>query len=306
MAESGNAGVAFDFQTLSLERAGEGAHDVVVEGRDDFRQELDDGDLTAEAGPDGAELEADGAAADHHEFFRHAGEIKGVVARDDSFAVELHERQLDGGGAGGDDEVFGGKANRAVEGNGPYLDLGRRYESCGAGEDGDLAGLGEQADAADELGHDGVLALEDGGEIGLDGAEFDARFGGVVFRPGVLLAAVEERLAGNAADVEAGAAERGAFLDEGDLQAELLGAEGAHIAARAGADDDEIEFRRHEEETAKGAKGREEVAELREAWRSSRLRIVQTPTRRREGSSMTCFTLTRKVTACLPSTMRWS
>ena len=56
-----------------------------------------------------------------------------------------------------------------------------------------------------------------------------------------MLAGVEQRLAGNAADVEAGAAERGAFVDERDLEAELRGAKGADVAAGAGADDDEVE-----------------------------------------------------------------
>jgi hypothetical protein len=56
-----------------------------------------------------------------------------------------------------------------------------------------------------------------------------------------VLGGVEQGLARNAADVEAGAAEGGAFLDERDLEAELRGAEGAHVAAGAGADDDKIE-----------------------------------------------------------------
>src|SRR4029077_11504580 len=47
---------------------------------------------------------------------------------------------------------------------------------------------------------------------------------------------VEERLGGNAADVEAGAAERFHLLDHGDLHAELRRADGAYIAARARAD----------------------------------------------------------------------
>ena len=51
---------------------------------------------------------------------------------------------------------------------------------------------------------------------------------------------VEQRLGGDAADVEAGAAEGLALLDDGSLQAELRRPDGADIAARAGADDDEI------------------------------------------------------------------
>ena len=51
---------------------------------------------------------------------------------------------------------------------------------------------------------------------------------------------MQQRLGGDAADVEAGAAMGGALLDDGDLHAKLRGANGAHIAARAGADDDQI------------------------------------------------------------------
>ena len=51
---------------------------------------------------------------------------------------------------------------------------------------------------------------------------------------------VEQRLGGNAADVEAGSAERLPLLDHGDLHAELRRADRADIAAGAGADHDEI------------------------------------------------------------------
>ncbi len=52
---------------------------------------------------------------------------------------------------------------------------------------------------------------------------------------------MQQRLGRDAADVEAGAAEGGALLDAGHLQAELGGADGADIAAGAGADDDDVE-----------------------------------------------------------------
>ena len=61
--------------------------------------------------------------------------------------------------------------------------------------------------------------------------------------PGLVveLGGMQQRLGGDAADVEAGAAEGGALLDHGHLQAELRRPDGAHIAAGAGADDDQIE-----------------------------------------------------------------
>ncbi len=51
---------------------------------------------------------------------------------------------------------------------------------------------------------------------------------------------MQQRLRGNAADVEAGATVGGALLDDRDLEAELRRANGADVAAGAGADDDEI------------------------------------------------------------------
>ena len=51
---------------------------------------------------------------------------------------------------------------------------------------------------------------------------------------------MQQRLGGDAAAVQAGAAEHGVLLDHGDLQAELAGADGGDVAAGAAADDDEV------------------------------------------------------------------
>jgi len=53
--------------------------------------------------------------------------------------------------------------------------------------------------------------------------------------------AVEQGFARDAADVEAGATQGGAFFYDGDVEAELSGTEGADVAAGAGADDNEVE-----------------------------------------------------------------
>jgi hypothetical protein len=45
---------------------------------------------------------------------------------------------------------------------------------------------------------------------------------------------MKERLGGDAADIEAGAAERGAPFHERDLETELRGSEGANITAGTG------------------------------------------------------------------------
>ena len=71
-------------------------------------------------------------------------------------------------------------------------------------------------------------------------ADLDAEVGEMVLGLLEHCGGVQQGLRGNAADVEAGAALRLALLHDGRLQAELRGADGADIAAGAGADDDEI------------------------------------------------------------------
>ena len=100
-----------------------------------------------------------------------------------------------------------------------------------------LRAFASEGDPADELGDDGVLALQERGDVGRDGADPDAVVGGVVAGEDELLGGIEERLARDAAHVEAGPPEGGALLDQRDLEAELRRAEGADIAAGAGADD---------------------------------------------------------------------
>ena len=56
-------------------------------------------------------------------------------------------------------------------------------ERGGAGEDGDLARLGEQGDAADELGDDVVLSFQQRRQVDFDRAELDAVLGGVMLAP---------------------------------------------------------------------------------------------------------------------------
>ena len=71
--------------------------------------------------------------------------------------------------------------------------------------------------------------------------------GELVHRALVVLRGLEQRLGRDAADVEAGAAEAGLALpvlpvvDADGLEAELRGADGGDVAARAGADDGDVE-----------------------------------------------------------------
>ena len=84
------------------------ADDIIVVAGGDLGQKLHDGHLRAEARPDGAEFESDGAAADDHETRRHGVKADGLVGGDDGPAVEREKGQLGGRGAGGEDDVLRG------------------------------------------------------------------------------------------------------------------------------------------------------------------------------------------------------
>ena len=71
------------------------------------------------------------------------------------------------------------------------------------------------------------------------GADVDAHGGEGVLPPRTF-GGMQQGFRGDAADVEAGAAVGGALLDDRDLEAELRRADGADVAAGAGADDDQI------------------------------------------------------------------
>ena len=97
----------------------------------------------------------------------------------------------------------------------------------------------EELDAVDIALHALILERQHGGEIELR-LDLDAHGGEAVAGFGVGLARMQQRFGGDAADIEAGAAMRGALLHHGHLHAELRRADGADITAGPGADDDQV------------------------------------------------------------------
>ena len=107
-------------------------------------------------------------------------------------------------------------------------------------KDVDLVLLEEVGDAVDVGGDGVVLVLHHRGVVELWRADHDAERRHAMVSFLEHFRGVQQRLRGNAADVEARAAERLALLDHGHLQPKLGRADGAHVAAGSGADDDEI------------------------------------------------------------------
>ena len=84
------------------------------------------------------------------------------------------------------------------------------------------------------------LLFDHGAEVELDAADLDAVLGHAVLRLLEQVRRVQQRLGGDAADVEAGAAERAALVDAGHPHAELRCLDRGDVAARAPADHDEV------------------------------------------------------------------
>ena len=159
---------------------------------------------------------------------------------DDALLVDVDARQRRDVGAGGDDDGLACRAPAASPSTTVTSTLPGAGDAARRRGSVDLVLLAQERDAVGVALHALVLVGQHRARDRASGVDLDAHAGEAV--AGLLeeLGGVQQRLGGDAADVEAGAAVRRALLDDGDLQAELGGADGAHVAARAGADDDEI------------------------------------------------------------------
>ena len=105
-ARRGDPGARMRRDALLPERLLQLRRDRLVLDGHQARQQLEDGDLRAEAVEDRAELHADRAAAENHHRLRHFLQVNGLVARDDPASVDLdpwHAARLR---AGGDDDLL--------------------------------------------------------------------------------------------------------------------------------------------------------------------------------------------------------
>ena len=161
-----------------------------------------------------------------------SGKLERAGGVDDPRVVG-HVRERDGLRADRDDRVLEGDLG-AVD-----VERVRAGELGGALDDLDVAGLGHAGQAVGELLDGAVLERAHAVEVDLGLAEGDPRAGGLL-GVGEHAREVQQRLGGDAADVEADAAEALVALDEHGLQAEVGGAEGGGVAARARADHDHV------------------------------------------------------------------
>ena len=234
-----------NLDALLLERLAREAGDLGVLDRQDLRQHLDHRHLGAEGAVERGELDADGAGADHQQRLRHLLRDHRLEIGPHQLLVGLEPGQHARPRAGGDDDVLGLVAagpERALRRFGLrrlHRDLAGRIDRRLAPDHRDLVLLHQEADAVIEPLRHPARALHHGGRVVGD------ILGGEAVILGVLhvvidLRRAQQRLGRNAAPVEADAAEIGALDDRG-LEAELRGADRGDVAARAGADDDDVE-----------------------------------------------------------------
>ena len=237
--DRGDLGRQFENHALLFEQALRLAAHLAVHAGQHAVEEFDHRHFGAEPPPHRAQFKPDDAGADHQQMLRHLVEHQRAGRRHDALFVDLDAAQLGHVGAGGDDDGFRFQRLRLAVGA-CHFDLAGRGDAAGAVKGVDLVLLEQEIDALDVAVDALVLERHHRRQIELGRGDADAHFAERM--PGLLeqLGGVQQRLRRNAADIEAGAAEGGALLDHRGFQPELRRANGADIAAGAGADDDEV------------------------------------------------------------------
>ena len=115
--------------------------------------------------------------------------------------------------------------------------LGRAGELAVALDDGHLVLLHQELQALGVLVDDALLALLDGAPVQRDAGGVLHAEGGAILHVVEDFGVEQQGLGRDAADVQAGAAQVGVFLDQGGLQAELAGANGRGVSGGTAADD---------------------------------------------------------------------
>jgi hypothetical protein len=205
---------------------------VGVAAREELVHELDDGHPAAECLVDRRHLQADDPAADDEQPLGQVGEREGAVGGHDARVV------LE---AGDGRRRRAGRHDAPPEGDGLVADreLARPGEARLAADDLDLTPGGQLRESAREPVDRALLERTHALEVDRRRAEGDALGFGVA-GVGEHLGDVQQRLGGDAPDVQAHAPEALVALDEDDLEAEVRGAERGGVAARPGADDDHV------------------------------------------------------------------
>ncbi len=201
--------------------------------RDQVRQRLDDRHVGAEGLPDAGELDPDDAAAEDDHRRRHAVELERVVAEQHPVAVDLEAGQRPGRRPGGEHDVLA-RVGRVAD-----LDGGGGDEPPLAADELDAAALHQPLQALVEPADDALLVFADAGRVDAVQRGLHAE---LLALPGEVgdLAGVQQRLGGDAAAVQACAAQL-RLVDQHDAHVELCRTQRARVSTAAAAQDDEVD-----------------------------------------------------------------
>ena len=220
-------GVDEAVDALLLERPEQFFADVLIFHRHQARQHLNDRDLCAEGTIDGSKLHAHGARADDDHRFGHGGQAEDFNIGENAivgFQAGQHARVR----ACGQNDVFGlhfARAFAALHLDGMHAAFRRAGEAGEAEYAVNLVLADQKVESLGVLGDDLVLAVLNVLPVQFAGAQAvnTVLFGGLemVIDFGVK----EQGLGGDAANVQARAAELVFFFDQAGLQSKLAGAE---------------------------------------------------------------------------------
>ena len=190
--------------------------------------------MAAEGMQDAGKLAADDAAADHRQALGHGGEGQELRAVDDALALQSGNGRHGVGRTGGDEDVLGLIDHAAAA----VLHLSGGEDLGLSQDDIHLVLLQQEADTTHQLLNNAVLPGDHGGIIHAVQLGLDAVLPGSAHRVGHLRA-LKEGLGGDAADVQAGAAQV-LPLHHSRPHSQLGGPDGGHITGGAAADHNEI------------------------------------------------------------------
>ena len=216
-------------------------HLVVDAGRDAV-EELDHRHVRAEPAPHRTELEADDAGADHDQMLGHLGELQRAGRRHDLLLVDRHTGQAASLPSPRRSGCSWSASVSLTAPSSPSTDTAPALSMRPVPWNEVILFLrNRKATPLVVASTTSPLRFMSWAKSSLGGAEHDAVRGEIVAGFLEQVRGLQQRLGRDAADIEAGAAEGRALLDHGHLHAELGGADRRHIAARSGADHDEIE-----------------------------------------------------------------
>ena len=206
--------------------------EVGVASGDQLIHELDHRHLGAERVVDGGHLQADDPAADDEQALGDGGDLQRARGVHDALVVR-QIGQPGGARARRDDAVLEAHGRLAVAR--PHGDDVRAGELPVASDHLDLALARQPGEAPGQPPHHTVLPAAHRVDVDLRAREGDAG-SAQLFGLGEHARDVQQGLGGDAAHVQAYAAERLAAVDQRHLQTEVGGAEGRRVAARPGAE----------------------------------------------------------------------